>query len=51
MLCQLLGGACENKVTTVAPAFGSHVDNPICHLDDVVVMLDDDDGMSTGDKA
>jgi hypothetical protein len=47
----LLGSACENEVTAVTPTFGAHVDDPVGDLDDVVVMLDNDDGMATGNKA
>ena len=44
-------GACENHISSLVAPFGSHIDDPVGHLDDVVVVLDDDDGVTTLDKA
>ena len=48
---EVLGCAGKNHVAAVAASFGSHVDNPVGHFDDVVVVLDDDDGVAFKDKA
>ena len=46
VLDELFGSSGEEETATVASAFGSHVDDPVGHLDDVVVVFDDDDGMA-----
>ena len=51
MLDQLLGGASKKELATVTTPFETDVDYPVGHLDDVVVMLDDNDRVTTGDEA
>src|SRR5215211_6805741 len=46
----LLGGACgDDRSAAVAP-LGAEVDDPVRRLDDVEVMLDDEDRVSTIDE-
>ena len=50
-LCsQLFGCALEGDVAAFASAFGTHVDNPVGHFDDVHVVLDDKDAVAAVDK-
>ena len=51
MLGKLFGRAGKDKVAPVATAFGTHIYDPVGHFDDVVVVLDDDNGMPAGDEA
>ncbi len=39
----LFGSPFCNHATAVVPPFGPQVDNPVCRLDDIEIVLDDDD--------
>ena len=51
MLGKLLGGAGKDKRATLTPTFGTDVDDPVGDFDNIVVMFNDDDGVTTGYEA
>ena len=51
MFGKLFWCASKDKVAPIATAFGSHVDDPVGNFDNIVVMFNDDDGVTTGYEA
>ena len=46
----LLGRALADDAAATVAALGTHVDDPVRHLDDVHVVLDDEDGVALVDE-